>query len=272
MLTRVVIGWIVFAALMGFFVGGTYVWSLTVPATCQSQHSAANANSNKECEHQGEGRTNLSKWWDWTTHDAAAFYTFVLAALTVLLVGVTGVLGVGTFIAAYAARDAAKHIPTVERAYLFMRVVEHNTHIVLSKYEFFDEEHSGEPSDYRPVVDFVFDNVGKTPAIIREVSASVEYWTSLPTKPTYSPKMELLPRISHVKAGLESEKKMAFLMRDLTMGQIASLMRGESALWFFGNVVYDDIFGISHEHRFVWRYISGYFLPYYGNLEYTKNT
>ena len=119
MLTRLIILWIVFASILGFVVGSTFVWSLTVPAICQTEQQSANPDSHKECKTQAEEHSNLSKWWDWTTDDSAAFYTFILCFLTVLLVAATGILGVGTFIAAHAARDAAEHIPRVERAYIY---------------------------------------------------------------------------------------------------------------------------------------------------------
>jgi hypothetical protein len=50
------------------------------------------------------------------------------------------------------------------------------------------------------------------------------------------------------------------------------LMRAESSIWFYGRVVYDDIFGEAHERRFCWRFSSGHFLPYYQNEKYIQNT
>jgi hypothetical protein len=47
-----------------------------------------------------------------------AAYTKALARITIVLVLVTGVLGIATFITAVAAKQSADHIPTVERAYI----------------------------------------------------------------------------------------------------------------------------------------------------------
>lgn len=173
MLTRTIIGWLVFVSIAGFLVGGTFVWSLTVPAVCQTEQQAANPDPHKECKTQAEEHTNLSKWWDWTTEDPAAFYTFVLCFLTVLLIGVTGILGVGTFIAAHAAKDAALHIPRVERAYLFGGP---------TKIELFAG--SGK-TDFRLTVD----NSGKTQAILKEICVS--YFQTLPDGPPQYPNQKV---------------------------------------------------------------------------------
>jgi hypothetical protein len=69
----------------------------------------------------------LKLFWDWTTHDAVSFYTFVLAIFTGV-VGVVAIVQIGfliradktTRITAEAARRSANAIQITERPYIFI--------------------------------------------------------------------------------------------------------------------------------------------------------
>jgi hypothetical protein len=122
-------------------------------------------------------------------------------------------------------------------------------------------------------VEFSFENQGKTPAIIREISVSLHHWSQLPAvPPAYTSELKCFPTNRYVAPGKLTEIKAITVQTPITRESASSLLRGDSFIWFFGRAIYDDVFGDRHEHAFIWRYSVGYFLPYYGNDKYEKNT
>jgi hypothetical protein len=174
--------------------------------------------------------------------------------------------------AAKAAQAAAEHIPRVERAYLFVTIKAENFGVILSEYVKMTDDNLNERIESSLAVDFSIENQGKTPAIIKGVSAQMFHYRELPDdEPGYGAPLDL-PKNRYLGAGKEIDPNIMVPMLAPTYRTVGSLMRAESALWFYGRVTYDDIFGDSHEHRFCWRYSSGYFLPYYRNEKYIQNT
>ncbi len=121
--------WPLFAALTGFAVGGSLVWSIHQPdhqqATAQTDQSA----EQRAAEHQpaksfGE---RVAIIWDRTFEDAVAFYTFVLGIFTAAL-AIIAVIQIYFLnradktarISADAAKAAADSIVIVERPYIFI--------------------------------------------------------------------------------------------------------------------------------------------------------
>jgi hypothetical protein len=173
--------------------------------------------------------------------------------------------------AAKAAQAAAEHIPRVERAYLFVTVKKENFGVILTEYTKITDDNLKERIGSSLVVDFSIENQGKTPAIIKTVSAQIFHYKVLPDEPGYGAPLEL-PKNRYLGAGKEVDPPIMVPMLAPTYGVVGGLMRAESGVWFYGRVTYDDIFGDGHEHCFCWRYSSGYFLPYYRNENYIKNT
>jgi hypothetical protein len=97
------------------------------------------------------------------------------------------------------------------------------------------------------------------------------YYKELPDEPGYGAPL-LLPKNRFLAAGKDVDPPILVDMLAPTYGRVGSMMRAEAGVWVYGRVTYDDIFGDGHEHRFCWRYSSGYFLPYYGNKNYMQNT
>jgi hypothetical protein len=170
-----------------------------------------------------------------------------------------------------AAKAAAEHIPRVERAYLFVTVKAENFGVILTEYVKMTDDNLKERSESNLFVEFSIENQGKTPAIIKTVSAQLFHYKELPDEPGYGAPL-LLPKSRFLASGREIEPNILVDMLPLTYGRVGSMMRAETGIWFYGRIIYDDIFGDSHEHRFCWRYSSGYFLPYYRNEDYIKNT
>jgi hypothetical protein len=173
--------------------------------------------------------------------------------------------------AAKAAKAAAEHIPRVERAYLFVTVKSENFGIILTEYTKMTDSNLKERIESSLVVDFSIENEGKTPAIIKSVSAQMFHYKELPDEPGYGAPLDL-PKNRYLGTGKEIDPSIMVPMLAPTYGAVRSMMRAETAVWFYGRVTYDDIFGKGHEHRFCWRYRSGYFLPYYRNEKYIQNT
>jgi hypothetical protein len=192
-----------------------------------------------------------------------ALFTIILAVSTILLWFVTNK-------AAEAAKIAAEHIPRVERAYLFVTVKPVNLGVILTEYTKMTDDNLKERIDHNLVIEFSIENQGKTPAIIKSVSAQIFHYKTLPDEPGYGAPLDL-PKNRYLAPGKETDPSIMIDMLSPTYNTVGMLMRGESALWFYGRVTYYDIFGGCHEHRFCWRFSSGYFLPYYRNEEYIKN-
>jgi hypothetical protein len=207
----------------------------------------------------------------WIPEDATGFFTLWIAAFTGILAISTIFLWRSTRDAAVAGRVAAEHIPRVERAYLFVTVKAENFGVILTEYTKMTDDNLKERSGSNLVVDFSIENEGKTPAVIRSVSAQMLHYKGLPDEPGYGAPLDL-PKNRFLGAGKEIKPSIMVDMLAPTYGTVGMLMRAESAIWFYGRVTYDDIFGDGHEHCFCWRYSSGYFLPYYRNEKYIKNT
>ncbi len=160
-----------------------------------------------------------------------AEYTKILARFTLWLVVATTVLGVGTFVAALAAKAAADHIPVVERAYMF-----------------------GGPTNIGLTADLsqarlglTVDNPGRTPAILKR--ACIEFSDTAPVgkKPRYSERMEsrdldLVINSSNGLAWSDIRNKIILPI------EIFSDTTGPHYCW--GHFEYLDIFGQRHMSRF----------------------
>jgi hypothetical protein len=173
--------------------------------------------------------------------------------------------------AAKAAQAAAEHIPRVERAYLFVTMKAEYFGTILTEYANMTGDNLKERIGSNLVVDFLIENEGKTPAIIKSVSAQMFHYKTLPDEPGYGAPLDL-PKNRYLGAGKKIEPSVMVDMLAPTYNTVGMVIRAESAIWFYGRVAYDDIFGEGHEHCFCWRYQSGYFLPYYRNENYIKNT
>ncbi len=213
----------------------------------------------------------VDSWHD----DLTAAATIVIAVFTTVLGIFTVSLARSTRTAAIAAQDAAEHIPRAERAYLFM-VVNGETirKPLMDAYAGADSTNQDEIIRIPLAIAFSFENQGRTPAIVREISVSLHHWSDLPANPpVYTSELQYLPTNTYVASGKATEQKeITRFAGPVTRQAATSLLRGDSFIWFFGRIIYDDVFGARHEHAFIWRYGIGYFLPYYGNDKYIKNT
>ena len=118
-----------------------------------------------------------------------------------------------------------------------------------------------------------YKNYGRTPGVIKEISHHLLIANILPTKPTYSA-LDTIFRSNMISPGNDTEQFECKLVDHPKMKTTNEIVRGQNSIWFYGRIIYNDIFGGEHEHRFCWYYHGGSygFRPYYKNSEYNKNT
>jgi hypothetical protein len=251
---------------VAIFAMGAMLWS--------SPNSGAPTQADAKSSEASSGNKQEMAWW----RDPVAVFTLGLVFIGLLQAGIfyqqmrliRKSLGPAEE-AAKAAQAAAEHIPRVERAYLFITVKAENFGVILNEYTKMTDDNLEERIESLLIVHFSIENQGKTPAVIKSVSAKMFHFKELPAEPGYGVPLDL-PKNRYLGAGCVVDPTIMVDMLAPTYGTVGMVMRAESAIWFYGCVTYDDIFGKSHEHRFCWRYRSGYFLPYYRNENYVKNT
>jgi hypothetical protein len=215
-----------------------------------------------------------SDWWSWLI--SVLTIAALFGQLVVFIAQAYFLRGTlrATAYAANAAKAAAEHIPHVERSYLFIVVNEETIRKPLLDAYTLANSTNQDSIIITPLdVEFSFENQGRTPAVIREISASLYHGGELPPVPTaYIAALELLPTNRYVAPNGATEPKEVTVQTPISYQAATSIARGDSFIWFIGRVLYDDIFGSTHEHAFVWRFSKGYFLPFYGNEKYVRNT
>ena len=182
--------------------------------------------------------------------------------------------------AAVAAKSSAEALPALERAYVFIEIDPRSAsglesivgNIILN-----DEMNRG-ARIAEPVIRFQFVNHGKTPAIIRAISANFCYLSDLPPAVRYVDEpldQEIViasgavypppydnddhGRIGQIQRDMGVPRFVFFqknttIETPLAVDDARSIRAGRSFLWFYGHVAYLDVFGRPHETCFCWRY------------------
>jgi hypothetical protein len=104
-------------------------------------------------------------------------------------------------------------------------------------------------------VHYRYENHGNTPAVIRAASVEFAHLTRLPSDLRYRDTPvddEIVIRGGEANPRDKAETR--YLTTPLTQEDVIRLSNGESFLWFYGHIVYDDIFGKGHETAFCWYY------------------
>ncbi len=119
----------------------------------------------------------------------------------------------------------------------------------------------------------VFKNYGKTPGIVTEVGTGIECWEAV-TDPVYDVKVVT----DNIIAPGDSTENFATVINGaITLGEAKKVKRGQANIWIFGYILYFDVFGEHHIHRFFQRLvpISGgfrYVLQAYDHKHYNSST
>jgi hypothetical protein len=152
--------WPLFAVLMGFALGGSFVAAFyPIPQTQQQKSPTDNTS------HEGNYDYPLKAFWRWTTHDPVAFYTSVLALFTGLLVTVS-TIQIAFLIRADQATQ--RTLVLAQRPKLRVR------NIVVSHPPVFPREPPPLFTEGHPLqCQFFVANIGGTPAMIIEAFAMI---------------------------------------------------------------------------------------------------
>jgi hypothetical protein len=211
--------------------------------------------------------------WEHADPNAAtAFAVLFIAVFTLMLWRSSERLWGVTNAAADAARRSADALVAAERAQLLSIVEVSNIPHILSELGRSERsESTGAATSEKPVVQYAFKNYGKTPAILKDISHDLRHWKEPPEVLRYAP-LSTPPKERAVMAGGSTEPLQCLLVVPLSAEAAASIRAGDSFFWLYGRVLYDDAFGKEREHRFLYRYRTGYgFQPYYHG-EHNKNT
>ena len=96
-----------------------------------------------------------------------------------------------------------------------------------------------------------FKNYGKTPGVVVEVGTGIAVW-EVATDPVYDVKIVM----ANVVASGDSTEDFATVEGPITLRQAKKIKSGEANIWIFGYVIYDDVFGERHTHRYFQRLVS----------------
>ena len=196
-------------------------------------------------------------FWQWTTHDAVAFYTFVLSLFTGALVLVSAVqiwflirADKTARISADAAKASADVIPQLERPHLYIEKLKVFYSVAIPGYE-------PRPPASPPRVTFTIRNYGRTPANIGEATFRIRLLDHVPTEIedtiTEAEKMEMHSTIEKVIAAGEPWEQTLICENNLGPKEHAWMKSGHG-LYFWGRIVYRTIFGETHTTYFCRRF------------------
>lgn len=184
-------------------------------------------------------------------------------------------------VAAQAAQTTAKTQIGAERAWFLLVIDEENFEEVL--------ESRLDPQSWPalikapdPLVRFHFENFGKSPAFVKEISTDIRIWSALPPRLTYTPNIPwneeiVVPAGSRIPNGKNEQGEWLLFQHRIT-GVIDeraanAINERESRFWFYGRVIYEDIWGNEHVTSFCWGHDGrlSWFLPE-GGKRYNERT
>jgi hypothetical protein len=247
----------------------TSVVTLPLPPITQEQIAAAERASQEEAAEY----TPLRRFWHWTTHDAVAFYTSVLAIFT----GVLGISTIGLWSetrragerqsadmktsievatrSAEAARLSADASIAAERARIQVIITRDTCDDIFKAA--IQYPNSPTMTINRPGMGVIYDvvNLGRTPAIIRSIKHGMAS-SPVPPDPEYVER----PGDEGVVLANDARIKDVLCFGDIKVTTIADALLylyGERYFWFFVDILYEDIFDIVHHKRMFSRFAFG---------------
>jgi hypothetical protein len=251
------------------------------PCLVASEDQTPSVQSGQEtCATFSEGVGQLLAFlWDRTDHNAVtALAALLVAIFTWRLWRSSERMWRVTEVAASSAKRSADALVVAEQAQLLAVFGVSNIAHVLSELGKHEQSTStaapqpdAPPPRERVYVQYVLKNYGRTPAVLKEISHELQRWSDLPEKLHYLP-IPAMPKELAIVAGASSEPLQCTLVVPLTVEAATSIRTGDSFLWLYGRVLYEDAFGREREHRFLYRYrIGPGFQPYYYK-DYNKST
>jgi hypothetical protein len=169
-----------------------------------------------------------------------AIFTTILGIFTIRLAG-------STRVAADAANLNAEAVISAERAYVFVEV---GRQYVM---ELIKQTAGTQQQPFNLRIEYYFTNEGRTPAIIRAISYGAIVSDDLPREREYS---QVLHLPTHLLGAGKSTEVLEYDEFSLTPAIADSIIDLKATFWFYGNIVYDDLFGRQKTLEFVF-YASG---------------
>lgn len=253
MLNRILIVWIVYAGIMGFALGGSFVAAYFIPSP-QHQGSAHTENGPAEQDTKEKADEALARYTLWLTvfTGVMAFATIGLGIATVGLYA-TGERQIAIALkAANAAELNAEALISAERAQLFVIVKINNLFDVLRGAHFYRETESMRDSRIpRSEIEFTIKNTGRTAAIIQDVSYQLVQSSADTVDWRYVYQDTIVN--AAVEGGQETNPRTPCLMdEDLTLADGIAAVDGERPISFYGFIIFRDTF--KQRHQYFWRY------------------
>jgi hypothetical protein len=195
----------------------------------------------------GHKSDECKSFWERTTSDPVAFFTFTLTAVTLAL----GAISVRQFhylkrsdvtarLSAKAAQQAADALPVVERAYVYPMIVSAGAARQCIEnalvYYLADPDKNDEPIPETAEITFKLKNYGKTPAILKSAFAAYG------VPPTGAEIGLAIPEA--ILGEMETTSELFSKMQvGITYNQARHIMAYTASLVFSGEITYDDIWG-----------------------------
>jgi len=180
----------------------------------------------------------------------------------VALFGFVGLLGTILYahLSAHATAEAARQtalsvttVATSERAILHIIVEAQNIQMLIGNLA---AGAHNEPTIRGGMlqVRYSIKNYGRTPAFIKEITAELDHLSRPPEAIRYLPTHIYVPHEHFLSGDKSTPLTDCCLLGGIDLAAAQSIKGGQSYIFFYGHVVYDDIFGAEHEHRFFWGY------------------
>jgi hypothetical protein len=246
------IAWALYAALLGFVLGGSFVWG-----TLEPPHSLAQQQRTAE-EHQRPDSHAKEK-----TEEALARYTLWLTICTGVLAFATIALGIATaglYLTGEKqieiARANTDALINSERAHLFIGIKSETVAKIVGMAGGWDHSPSmWEAKTDAPGVGYFFINHGRTAAILKEIGERMIVANTFPD--VYHIDLRETPNELVIAPDKESTVLLCY-KKNFTIGDAVAFQQGKTAIWFFGFVRFADAFGQETTWRWRYCYRSGY--------------
>jgi hypothetical protein len=157
-----------------------------------------------------------------------------------------------------ATKQSADALISVEAATLFV-FAGLDTVNDIAKAGFWDKSESMWDHEInRPGISYFFKNIGRSGAIIREISERVVASENIPEIPSLPTLREALLDEMVVEPTMPSSTYVATMREKFTIGDAVKFQKEKLDIWFYGYVRYDDIFKRRHKLRYLFRFHRGY--------------
>lgn len=247
MLTRFLIAWILYAAIVGLALGGSFV-----AAFLEIPHAKIHQQTSQAEQHATEQRPKEN------SDEALARYTLWLTGFTAILALATVGLGIAT-VGLYLtgekqieiARANTDALINSEKAHLFISIKSETVANVVGRSGAWDKSpdmwrHNASPS---PGVGYAFKNHGRTAAILKSIGEQMIVADEFPDE------WDIEPRDMPDQLVISPDEESSTLLcydRDFTVGNAVEFQKDRTAIWFYGYVRFADAFG--QETTWRWRY------------------